>query len=195
MAEKQNQSSDRSEAVACGSESQPAAPISTCDRLKPVTLNNEVQSASSEMLGDKTDSEIGKRPVEQESERDTLICQQIGSGEAVPVPPVGVAVKQGLSRSLAQRQSSCDGEEKRDQSKEEPLEMKQQEGELKTFGRRPWIIMIRLKLSLFDCKTTPVCVCVCVYVKIPYDTFLWLVEKQWIHPKSTSKLLTLVLKV
>ncbi|XP_042370870.1 ubiquitin carboxyl-terminal hydrolase 19-like, partial [Plectropomus leopardus] len=38
-----------------------------------------------------------------------------------------MAAKQGHSPDPAQRQGSCDGEEKRDQSKEEPpLEMKQQ---------------------------------------------------------------------
>lgn len=130
VAEKQNQSSDWSEAIAHGSESQTAAPISTSDCLKPVSLNSEVQSAP-EMLGDRTDSELEKRSVEQESEQDPLICQQLGSGEAIPEPPVGMAVKQGPSPSVAQNQSSCDGEEKRDQSKEEPLEIKQQEGELK----------------------------------------------------------------
>lgn len=130
VAEKLNESSDRSEAIARGSESQTAAPISTSDCLKPVSLNNELQSAP-EMLEDRTDSELGKRPVEQESEQDTLIHQQLESGEAIPEPPVGMAVKQGPSPSVAQRQSSYDGEEKRDQSKEEPLEIKQQEGELK----------------------------------------------------------------
>uniref|UniRef100_A0A8C4NIR8 ubiquitinyl hydrolase 1 n=1 Tax=Dicentrarchus labrax TaxID=13489 RepID=A0A8C4NIR8_DICLA len=79
-------------------------------------------------LGDRTNSEPEKRPVEKESEQDSLIRQQLGSREASSVPAAGVAAKQGQSPSLAQRRGSCDGEEKRDQSKEEPpLELKQQE--------------------------------------------------------------------
>lgn len=129
MAETENPSSDGSETIAHGSESQTAAPISTSDCLKPVSLNNKVQSAT-EMLGDGTGSDQGKRSFEQESEQDPLIIQQLGSGEVILEPPVGMAVKQGPSPSVTQRQSCCDGEEKRDQSKEEPLEIKQQEGAL-----------------------------------------------------------------
>ncbi len=127
VSENRNQSSDRPGATAHGSDSQPAAPVSTTDCLKG--LNNEVDSASPETLGDRTESEPEKKPVEQESEQDTLIHQHLGSREAGSVPAVGVAAKQGQSPDPAQRQGSCDGEEKRDQSKEEPpLEMKQQEG-------------------------------------------------------------------
>ncbi|XP_018534302.1 ubiquitin carboxyl-terminal hydrolase 19 isoform X2 [Lates calcarifer] len=128
VAEKQYQSSDRSGAISHGSESQPAAPISTSDCLKPVDFNNEVDSASPARLEDRTNSEPEKKPAEQESEQDTLICQQLGSRETVPVPTVGMTAKQGLSSGVDQRQGSCDEEEKRDQSKEEPsLEIKQQE--------------------------------------------------------------------
>ncbi|XP_055366527.1 ubiquitin carboxyl-terminal hydrolase 19 isoform X2 [Betta splendens] len=122
-----NQSSDKSETIAHGSESQSATPISTSDCLEPVILNNKVQSASPEMLGDKADSEIEERTVEQKAEQVTLLCQQHGSGDAVPLPPVGKAVSHGLPQSPEQKQSSCYGEEKRDQSKEEPLDIKQQE--------------------------------------------------------------------
>lgn len=123
-AEKQNQSG----ATAHGNDSQPAAPVSTAECLKAVCFNNEVDS-SPETLRDRTDSEPQKRPAEQESEPDTLIRQHLGSGEAGLIPAVGVAAKQGQSPGVAQRQGSCDGEEKQDQSKEEPpLEMKQQEG-------------------------------------------------------------------
>lgn len=130
VAEKRNESSDRSGATAHGSDSQPAAPVSTSDCLKPAGLGNEsADSASPETLGDRTDSEPEKEPVEQESERDTLICQQLGSRDTGSVPAAGVAAKQGQSPGQAQRRGSCDGEEKRDQSKEEPpLELKQQEG-------------------------------------------------------------------
>lgn len=139
MSEKRSQSSDRSGATAQGSDSQPAAPVSTTDCLKAVGLNNEVDSASPETLGDRTDSEPEKRPVEQESEQDTLIHQHLGSREAGSVPAVGVAAKQGQLPDPAQRQGSCDGEEKRDQSKEEPLlEMKQQEGQLRRFWECRW---------------------------------------------------------
>nr|XP_020473599.1 ubiquitin carboxyl-terminal hydrolase 19 isoform X2 [Monopterus albus] len=123
VAEKQNQSSDMSGATAThSSESQLAAPISTNDCLKDFSFNSEVDSASPEMLGDRTDSEPEKKPAEQELELDTLIHQQLGLREAVPLPVPG------LSPIPAQRQGTCDEEEKRDQSKEEPaLEMKQQE--------------------------------------------------------------------
>lgn len=125
-AEKQKQSPDtehRSETTAQSSESQPAAPVSTSDCLKPVGFNNQADSASPERQGDRTDSEPEKKPVEQDLEQDTLIHQQLGSREASSAP--AVAVEPGLT----QKQGSCDGEEKRDQSKEEPpLEMKQQEG-------------------------------------------------------------------
>ncbi|XP_041801144.1 ubiquitin carboxyl-terminal hydrolase 19 isoform X2 [Chelmon rostratus] len=127
VAENQSQSSDRSGATAHDSDSLPAAPISTSEHLKPVDLNNEVGSAP-ETLRDKTHSELEKSRVEQESEQDTLICQPLGSREAGSVPSVGVADKRGQSPGLAPRRGSCDGEEKRDQSKEEPpLELKQQE--------------------------------------------------------------------
>ncbi|XP_042266409.1 ubiquitin carboxyl-terminal hydrolase 19 isoform X3 [Thunnus maccoyii] len=124
-AEKQKQSADtehRSETTTRGIESQPAAPVSTSDCLKPVSFNNKMDSASPERQGDRTDSETEKKPVEQETEQDALISQQLGSREASTA--LAVAVEPGLT----QRQGSCDGEEKRDQSKEEPpLEMKQQE--------------------------------------------------------------------
>ncbi|XP_026187907.1 ubiquitin carboxyl-terminal hydrolase 19 isoform X3 [Mastacembelus armatus] len=122
VAEKRSQPSDRYGATAHGSESQPAAPVNTGDCLTPITFSNDVDSASPEMSGDRTDSESEKKPVEQELEQDTLICQQLGLGEAIPVQV------QGLPPSLTQSQGICDGEEKRDQSKEEPsLEIMQQE--------------------------------------------------------------------
>ncbi|MEQ2204043.1 hypothetical protein XENOCAPTIV_007027 [Xenoophorus captivus] len=54
---------------------------------------------------------------------------QLGITEALPVLADGVVCRQSQSAGLTQKSSSCDGEEKRDQSKEEPtLEMMQQEG-------------------------------------------------------------------
>ncbi|XP_051805775.1 ubiquitin carboxyl-terminal hydrolase 19 isoform X2 [Acanthochromis polyacanthus] len=124
--EKRNQSADTSGAAV--SDAQPEAPLSTSDCLKPVAFNKEVDSDSPQKPGDRTDSEPEKKPVEQESEQDTLIRQQPGSLEAAPAPAASVAEKQNQSAGLTQNQSSCDEEEKRDQSKEEPpLEMKQQE--------------------------------------------------------------------
>uniref|UniRef100_A0AAQ5ZXY0 ubiquitinyl hydrolase 1 n=1 Tax=Amphiprion ocellaris TaxID=80972 RepID=A0AAQ5ZXY0_AMPOC len=124
--EKRDQCADTSGATV--SDAQPEAPLSTSDCLKPVGFNKEVDSDSPQKPGDRTDSEPEKKPVEQESEQDTLILQQSGSLEAAPVPAAGVTEKQNQSASLTQNQSSCDEEEKRDQSKEEPsLEMKQQE--------------------------------------------------------------------
>lgn len=126
VAEKSNQSSDRSGATAHGSDSQPAAPVSTSDCLEPGAFNKEVASASSaEIQGDRTDSEPEKKPVEQESEQDTLVCQQHQSREPGLIPANGEAASQG--QSPAHRQGICDGEEKRDQSKEEPsLTVKQE---------------------------------------------------------------------
>ncbi|CAJ1055423.1 ubiquitin carboxyl-terminal hydrolase 19 isoform X3 [Xyrichtys novacula] len=127
VAEKQTQSSDRSGATANGSDSPPATLVSTSDCLKPVSFNNK--ASPPEMLGDKTDSEPEKKPVEQELEQDTLIHQQLSPArETGSAPAVDATAKQAESPSLAQRHGSFDGEEKRDQSKEEPpLEIKQQE--------------------------------------------------------------------
>lgn len=115
----------RSETTTQSAESQPAAPVSNSDRLKPGSFNKQADSTSPERQRDRTDSEPDKKPVEQESGRDAVtLTQQPGTREAGSAPAITAA-----EASLAQRQGSCDGEEKRDQSKEEPpLEMKQQEG-------------------------------------------------------------------
>lgn len=128
LAEKQNQSSDQSGATTHVSVSQPAAPVSTSDCVKPVAFNKEMNSTSPQRLGDRTDSEPAGKPVEQESEQDPLICQQLGDMEVVPVEAMGMPAKQSQPPGVAQTKSSCD-DEKRDQSKEEPLlEMKQLDG-------------------------------------------------------------------
>lgn len=114
VAEKRNQFSDKSGATAHGSDGQSAAP--------------ETDSASPEMLGDRTDSEPGSKPFVQESEQDTLTSLQLGSREADAAPAAGATLKRSQSPDLSVRKGSCDGEEKRDQSKEEPpLELMQQE--------------------------------------------------------------------
>ncbi|XP_054466021.1 ubiquitin carboxyl-terminal hydrolase 19 isoform X2 [Anoplopoma fimbria] len=129
VADKPNQSSDGCGATAHGSDGQPAAPVSASVCLEPVSFNDEVASAASpETQGDRTDSKPETKPIEQEAELDTPICQQLESREACSMPAVGVAAIRGQSPGLTQRQGSCDGEEKRDQSKEEPsLEIQQQE--------------------------------------------------------------------
>ncbi|XP_047459365.1 ubiquitin carboxyl-terminal hydrolase 19 isoform X2 [Mugil cephalus] len=132
LAEKQSQSSDRSEV----GDTQPAAPVSASDCLQPGGFNEKADSASPQRPEDRTESELDRPPVEQESAQETQSHQQPGSRAAVPVPvpapvpaPVtDVAAKQSQSSGLFPKQISCEGEEKRDQSKEEPpLEMKQQE--------------------------------------------------------------------
>lgn len=127
VAEMQTESPDtehRLGATAQGSESQPAAPVSTNDCLIPTSFSKPGDPASSNRQGVRTDSEPEKMPVDQESGQDTLVRQQPGSRDADSVP----VVKQEPSLGLTPRQGSCDEEEKRDQSKEEPsLGMKQQE--------------------------------------------------------------------
>ncbi|XP_069564463.1 ubiquitin carboxyl-terminal hydrolase 19 isoform X2 [Brachyistius frenatus] len=122
LAEKQKQSSNGSGAAAHVGEVQPAAPISTADHLKPDGSNKGMDSP--QRPGDASHCEPTERkPAEQESEREPLIRQQLGSGEVAPEPPPDVQPP-----GPAQRQISCEGEEKRDQSKEEPpLEIQQQE--------------------------------------------------------------------
>ncbi|XP_076019456.1 ubiquitin carboxyl-terminal hydrolase 19 isoform X2 [Genypterus blacodes] len=132
--EKQDQSSDtehKSGTTTNGSGSQSGATVSTNDSLISVTSNDGVAVAP-ERLGeihtDRTESEPEKMPVEQDSAQDTLIRQQMGSEETASLPDAGAATTQGLSPGLVQRLGSCDGEEKRDQSKEEPpLEITPQE--------------------------------------------------------------------
>lgn len=151
MEEKQDQSSDtehKSGTTASGSGSQLVATVSINDSLIPVTLNNGVDAVSPERLGeihtDRTESDPEKRPVEQDSAQDTLIHQQIRSRETGSVPAPGAANEQGQSPDQVQRLGSCDGEEKRDQTKEEPpLEMTQQE------GWWPTIFAVVLKFPLF----------------------------------------------
>lgn len=141
-------SSDRSEATPHGSDGQPAVPAGAGagSSLKPARLGNEAASASRETAGDRTDSNSENKPVEQDSEQDTLIRQQIGSREAAPA--VGTAAERGQSPGVAQRLGGYDGEEKRDQSKEEPpLELRPQEGWLRM--QRPCEPWIYLVCSLF----------------------------------------------
>ncbi|XP_029912247.1 ubiquitin carboxyl-terminal hydrolase 19 isoform X2 [Myripristis murdjan] len=132
--EKRTQSSERehkSIPATPGSSSQSAAPVSISDHIKPVGSTNGNDQASLEKLvesyTDRTDSEPEKKPAERESELGTPTHQQSGLGEISSIPARGLTTKQSQLPGLSQRQGSCEGEEKRDQSKEEPfLEMKQE---------------------------------------------------------------------
>ncbi|KAM9343659.1 ubiquitin carboxyl-terminal hydrolase 19 isoform 2-T2 [Pholidichthys leucotaenia] len=129
LAEKRTQPSDNFGAtdVVSGSHSA-AVPISTGESIQPIGCNSDMDSGSPQKLGDKTDSDPQRKPAELQSEQDTLTHQQLGAREAAPVPAVSMSVKQGSLAGEAQKQNGSDGEEKRDQSKEEPpLEIKQQE--------------------------------------------------------------------
>ncbi|KAM4562781.1 ubiquitin carboxyl-terminal hydrolase 19 isoform 1-T1 [Odontesthes bonariensis] len=121
--ETRNHSSDTPGATAHVGDDQPAVPVSTTH-----CFNSEVDSTSPQRPRDSTDSEPERKPAEHDSGQETLTHLQLGSTETPSVPAAGVAARQGQSPGLSQKQNSCDGEEKRDQSKEEPpLEMKQQD--------------------------------------------------------------------
>ncbi|CAN9515930.1 unnamed protein product [Ophioblennius macclurei] len=106
--EKRNLSSDKSGATSHVSDSQSKALVGTSSHL-----NKKADCASPRQLGANIDSE----PEKKEPEQDSLTHHQPPSTETSPPAP-----------SLEQKKSICDGEEKRDQSKEEPsLKIKQQE--------------------------------------------------------------------
>lgn len=116
VAEAWSQSSSRAE----GGDSQTAASFSP-------TSSNQEASTSLGTPGGRSDPE--SRPVAQDSEQDTLTCQQSASGELTAAAAVGVAPKCSQSAGGPLSSGSSDREEKRDQSKEEPLlELRQQEG-------------------------------------------------------------------
>ncbi|MED6270021.1 hypothetical protein CHARACLAT_005576 [Characodon lateralis] len=127
VVEKRSQSSDASELTGPVTDDQLAAPEITSCFLSPVGSNKNMDSSPQKPRG-RTDSESQGKPAEPESQRDTLISPRLGITEALPVLADGVVCRQSQSAGLTQKSSSCDGEEKRDQSKEEPtLEMMQQE--------------------------------------------------------------------
>lgn len=117
-------------ATARGSDGKPEDPISNTDRLEPVGPNGQVGlAASPETRGGRPDSGPEEKPSQQEAEQDTSTCQQLESRDDGSTAAAGEAAVPSWSPGAAQRQGSCDGEEKQDQSKEEPpLELKQQEG-------------------------------------------------------------------
>nr|XP_040048200.1 ubiquitin carboxyl-terminal hydrolase 19 isoform X2 [Gasterosteus aculeatus aculeatus] len=116
-------------ATARGSDGKPEDPISNTDRLEPVGPNGQVGlAASPETRGGRPDSGPEEKPSQQEAEQDTSTCQQLESRDDGSTAAAGEAAVPSWSPGAAQRQGSCDGEEKQDQSKEEPpLELKQQE--------------------------------------------------------------------
>ncbi|KAM4737688.1 ubiquitin carboxyl-terminal hydrolase 19 isoform 2-T2 [Anableps anableps] len=127
VVEKTGQSAGVSEITVPVTDGQLAAPEITDRFLNPVSSNKNVDS-SPQKLRDTTDFEPQGKPVEHESQWDTLISQQSGIKETPPVLAAGVAHRQNQSAGLTQKSSSCEEEEKRDQSKEEPtLAMMQQE--------------------------------------------------------------------
>ncbi|XP_051906643.1 ubiquitin carboxyl-terminal hydrolase 19 isoform X2 [Hippocampus zosterae] len=109
------------------SENQPAVPVSASDSLKTSGFNNHLDSAFPERSTDITNAEPEKTAQLQQSVRDTQTHQQLGSRGATPVSSRDVSAEQEPSTGLTQIEGSCDGEEKRDQSKEEPAPIKQQE--------------------------------------------------------------------
>ncbi|KAM8864407.1 ubiquitin carboxyl-terminal hydrolase 19 isoform 2-T4 [Spinachia spinachia] len=130
VAEKLDQSSDWCGATARGSDCRPEAPVGTADWLEPVSPDGQVVlAASSGTRGGRTDSEPVEKPSQQEADHDNSICQQLESTHESPTAAAGEAAEPSCSHGAAQRQGSCDGEEKQDQPKEEepPLELKQQE--------------------------------------------------------------------
>lgn len=102
--------------------------MSASDSLKTSGFNNNLDSAFPERSTDITNAEPEKTAQVQQSVRDTQTHQQLGSRGAAPVSSRDVSAEQEPSTGLTQIEGSCDGEEKRDQSKEEPLPIKQQEG-------------------------------------------------------------------
>ncbi|XP_061536576.1 ubiquitin carboxyl-terminal hydrolase 19 isoform X1 [Phycodurus eques] len=107
------------------SENEPEVPVSTSGSLK--TFDNHVGSAFPERSTDVTNAEPEKTGQHHKSVQDAQTHQQLGSRGTTPVPSQDVSAEQEPTPVLTQIQGSCDGEEKRDQSKEEPPLIKQQE--------------------------------------------------------------------
>ncbi|XP_017266836.1 ubiquitin carboxyl-terminal hydrolase 19 isoform X2 [Kryptolebias marmoratus] len=116
--ETKNESPDLSEATAHVSDS----PVLTTHFLKSTGFNKAMDSTSPQKQKDRTDSELqGKPVVEHELEENTLTSQQHeDSTDTLSVPAACVAARQSQTPGPTEKQGGCDGEEKRDQSKEEP---------------------------------------------------------------------------
>ncbi|XP_061592825.1 ubiquitin carboxyl-terminal hydrolase 19 isoform X2 [Cololabis saira] len=122
LAERRSPSPDRSDSTAPGGDGpavSPASPAGTGHRL-----NNQVDPTSPQPLKDNTDSEPERKPADPEAGGDSLT----GPADAAPGRPASPPIKLSPATGSTQKQSSSDGEEKRDQSKEEPpLEIQPQE--------------------------------------------------------------------
>lgn len=91
--------------------------------------DGQAAAVSSGTPGGRSDSE--SIPVLQNSEKPAAAAGAAKTAEAAVAPPAG-----GESAGSILLSASGDGEEKRDQSKEEPLlELRQQEGRWRTFPR------------------------------------------------------------
>ncbi|KAM9829644.1 ubiquitin carboxyl-terminal hydrolase 19 isoform 1-T1 [Syngnathus typhle] len=109
------------------SENQPAVPISTGGSLKSLDFNNSLDSASLEKSSDVTGVKPDKMTQHHEPVEDTQTYQQPVSKGVASASSQDVSAEQGPSTGLRQIHSSSDGEEKCDQSKEDPTLIKQQE--------------------------------------------------------------------
>lgn len=125
-----------SETTIPGTDGHLTAPDIT-DRFQNPAKSNKEPDSSPQMPRDGTDLEVQGKPTERESQQDAFTSQQPGITEKLPEPAVGAAHRQAQSAGLTLKSSSCDGEEKRDQSKE-ALEMMQQEGWLQMQNRFKW---------------------------------------------------------
>uniref|UniRef100_A0A087YNJ4 ubiquitinyl hydrolase 1 n=1 Tax=Poecilia formosa TaxID=48698 RepID=A0A087YNJ4_POEFO len=124
---KTDESSDVSETTIPGTDGQLTAPEITDCFQNPAKSNKNTDSTP-QMPRDGTDLELQAKPTKRESQQDAFISQQPGITETLPEPAAGAAHRQSQSAGLTPKSSTSDGEEKRDQSKEEPtLEMMQQE--------------------------------------------------------------------
>ncbi|XP_077457775.1 ubiquitin carboxyl-terminal hydrolase 19 isoform X2 [Stigmatopora argus] len=109
------------------SEQQLEVPVSTSGSLKTLDLKKCVDSGSLERSSDNTKTEAEKKAPFHESMQDTQTDQQVVSRGAVSVVSRDLSAQQEQSPSLTHIQGSCEGEEKCDQSKEEPPPSKIQE--------------------------------------------------------------------
>ncbi|XP_057682432.1 ubiquitin carboxyl-terminal hydrolase 19 isoform X2 [Corythoichthys intestinalis] len=108
------------------SENIPRIPVSISGSLKTLDLKKHVDSFSIDRSRDKTKTETEKKAPFHESVQDTQTHQQVVSRGAASVSDVS-AIQEPSSVSLTQIQGNYEGEEKRDQSKEEPPLTKIQE--------------------------------------------------------------------
>ncbi|XP_061689206.1 ubiquitin carboxyl-terminal hydrolase 19 isoform X2 [Syngnathoides biaculeatus] len=109
------------------SENEPEVPVSSCGSLKALGLDNHLHSAFPERSTDMANTEPEKTAQHHKLVQDVQAHQQLSLRAASSVSLQDVSTEQEPTLDVMQIQGSCDGEEKRDQSKEEPLFKKQQE--------------------------------------------------------------------